>query len=467
MPPRRVTIGPLQHARQIRGLSLARAAEEIRSLAEDIGRPWDALTAQRLSEYEGGKRPSWEHCDLLSRYYCTNVVALGWACDYAGPETGTLALMSNSVDDGEARWADADLDLLWRPDGLAVGFEEVTANMERRKFLSVSGVALTSVAHHWLMTDSAGLAAALEGKRVNDSLVAGFERRVDTLRKMDDVLGGDDIYELSMAELRVAVRVLRTALYGHAHEARLYAVAAELARIAGWAAFDSGYHGGAQRLWMVALRAAGEAGQPALGANILRCMAEQAAWYGDPNDAVTMLRSAQAGARAAMTATEKAAISGALALAYGRAGESTTAARTAEDAVHLISQSQPAEDPPHIYWCVPSCISLFAGEALLASGDGAAAIPYLDNATDGLAGDFPRARVEAMTRLGVAHVQAGDADAAIQLGHQAVEQAALLDSGMAGRDVATLCREIERTGCPGAADLTDHARVALTAVGAA
>jgi hypothetical protein len=44
---------------------------------------------------------------------------------------------------------------------------------------------------------------------------------------------------------------------------------------AGWAAFDAGNPAVAQRFWLAGLRASHEAGSPALGANILRCMAEQ------------------------------------------------------------------------------------------------------------------------------------------------------------------------------------------------
>lgn len=64
----------------------------------------------------------------------------------------------------------------------------------------------------------------------------------------------------------------------------------------GWAADDEGQYGLAQRYYLVSLRAAHNAGDQALGAHILGCMACQSARYGDPAEDVTLAETALAGA---------------------------------------------------------------------------------------------------------------------------------------------------------------------------
>ncbi len=117
-----------------------------------------------------------------------------------------------------------------------------------------------------------------------------------------------------------------------------------------------------------------------------------------------------------------------------------------------------------MYWAGRKDISFAAGEALLSGGDPDRAIPHFQaalNDLDSLDDEFPRNRVEFLTRLGVAHVRTGGADRAITLGHEAITHAATIDSGMTRRDIARLCQEIEQAGHAGAAALVDHARHTL------
>ena len=145
--------------------------------------------------------------------------------------------------------ADDGLTKLWFPEGALLSLQEVSSNMHRRGFLVISGSALTTVAHQWMVSDTPRLAAALDGHQVDDSLVTEFERVVDARRRMDDEFGGGALYEAVTADLRLVTRLLSNATYPEALGQRLYAVAAELARLAGWACHDTGHEGAAQRYW--------------------------------------------------------------------------------------------------------------------------------------------------------------------------------------------------------------------------
>jgi hypothetical protein len=71
--------------------------------------------------------------------------------------------------------------------------------------------------------------------------------------------------------------------------------------VAGYAAYDLGDHGLAQRFYLAALRAAHTAGDRMLGAHIVKCLAEQSADLGHPRDALMLVDTALAGSRGAAT----------------------------------------------------------------------------------------------------------------------------------------------------------------------
>jgi hypothetical protein len=197
-------------------------------------------------------------------------------------------------------------------------------------------------------------------------------------------------------------------------------------------------------------------------------MAEQATWYGQPADAVTLLQSAQTGAHSTLSTIEQAVIAADLAVAHSRTGDQADAAAATTLAYSLIDEVRPDQSPPYMYWAGRKDISFSAGEALLSGGDPTGAIPYFQAALDDLDGideEFPRNRVRFLTRLGVAHARTGGPDQTITLGYEAVTHAAAIDSGMTRRDIAGLCQEIEHVGHADTAALVDHARCALGPVG--
>lgn len=80
----------------------------------------------------------------------------------------------------------------------------------------------------------------------------------------------------------MVVDVLDRSTYTAVVGQRLYALAAELGRMAGWASFDAGLHAAAQRYWLAALHAAHAAADRLLGANILKSMSLQCYDFGRP-----------------------------------------------------------------------------------------------------------------------------------------------------------------------------------------
>jgi hypothetical protein len=300
-----------------------------------------------------------------------------------------LPSADGSGDDGGNLFADEGLDRLWTEHGLITAWEEVM-KLKRRKFLALSGVTLSAAAHEWLVANPARLAVALSGKRADAGVVADLNVTVDALRRLDDKLGGQAVYGMITEQLSLVVSLLRNTSYSQANGQALHGIAAELARLAGWTAYDSGNHGTAQRFYLLGLRAAHEADAPGIGANILRCMADQAMGTDDPGTAIKLLRSAKAGGQGVLTPTETAVLWAALGRAHGRNGEPDAARFAIDSAQSDMANSDPETDPPYIYWVSRPAIEFAAGESMLSSGQPASAIPHLRSSVADLGSGFSR-----------------------------------------------------------------------------
>ena len=82
----------------------------------------------------------------------------------------------------------------------------------------------------------------LAGGRVDADVLSSIGERIRHLWRLDDLLGGGPCVGLADSDLRLVLSLLERARYDQATEYSLYASSAELARFAGWAAFDAGRH---------------------------------------------------------------------------------------------------------------------------------------------------------------------------------------------------------------------------------
>jgi tetratricopeptide (TPR) repeat protein len=370
---------------------------------------------------------------LLSQVGGEHVSAadLGWA-----HERGASAVMR----------ADEDLADLWRPGQTLDGLQRILRSdmsPDRRTVLMVSGMAMTAAAHRW-MVDVDRLEFVTRGRRVDDAVVDDLDRIVAAKRRVDDALGGGALYRSVRAELSFVVDLLKGCSYSEGVGRRLYGVAAELSRLAGWACFDSGDGARAQRYFLVALRAARQSGDKALGAHVLGFMGVQSTMAGNPAAAVTLLNSSHEGAAAQMTATEKAALFGRLASAHGKGGDTRSIDVCAGKAFEWWSRSDPENDPDRIYWCDDADVSGMIGEGYVALGEPGKAIPYLQRAVDGLAVSFPRDQVIYIANLASAYLAAGESEQALSEARRGAAIAADLDSELVVSCIGNFRQDLRR-----------------------
>src|SRR5690606_23350507 len=124
-----------------------------------------------------------------------------------------------------------------------------------------------ALAQQWLVQEPGELSAVLRGGRVTDAFVDRLEEGLPRLRYLEAERGGLRARQLIDAELGIVAEVLANGSCSMVLRRRLYALAGELGRMAGWCAFDAGAHAAAQRYWSAALHAAHSADDRLLGAN--------------------------------------------------------------------------------------------------------------------------------------------------------------------------------------------------------
>jgi hypothetical protein len=277
--------------------------------------------------------------------------------------------------------------------------------VERRLFITLSGVSLTAVAHHWLF-DPARVAASLRGDRVTDALLDDFAQVAAGLRRADDKLGGGKLLPTVRENLRLVVELLKHGSYTDAVGKRLHGLAAELGRLAGWVAYDSGDEALAQRYWMAALRNAHVSGDRAIGANILAYMSTVAAHSPKPQDAVDLARSALRYERE-LTPAVAGMLHYRLAKGAAAVGDAYTSKRSLDNAAALLRRSNPDEEPDWIYWFTHTDIEYYAGKAGLLLGRFTEAETHLRSAVALIGSDFPRDRALFMCNLAKARLGTG------------------------------------------------------------
>lgn len=165
--------------------------------------------------------------------------------------------------------------------------------MDRRAFLT-AGVALSAYSTplcRWLTTDTdQDLPAPTSGQRVGRHDIEDLLSAADDARRGDSRFGSAP-WRASLIDTCLTHRAtpLLHGTYTDAVGRDLYSAVAEIARLAGWTAFDDGKHGLAQRHYIQALRLARAAGDIPLACYVLACMGLQATSCGHHGIAIDML----------------------------------------------------------------------------------------------------------------------------------------------------------------------------------
>jgi transcriptional regulator with XRE-family HTH domain/tetratricopeptide (TPR) repeat protein len=316
-------------------------------------------------------------------------------------------------------------------------------DVDRRHFLLLTGGTLTSFAHDWLF-DPDAVGESLAGKRVGHLEVDGLDQIADIRRKLHDTVSANDLLPPALTDLRLVIRILESASYSDEVGTRLYATAAEFARLAGILSFEDGQHAAAQHYLLAGLRAAHLSGDRTLGANILVSLAEQANELDHPSDAVRLTESALMVGKD-LTPAVAARVNGHLAAAACMTGDCATADRVIGRVFDLTAASEPATEPSWIYWWSSARADMFAGRVALTADRPQQAERYFVSAVEGLdAAIYPQDRVRNLYRLAAARLQLGEVEGACTT----AAEAAALTRDLASERLRTQLCDFRRLAQP-------------------
>jgi hypothetical protein len=264
------------------------------------------------------------------------------------------------------------------------------------------------------------VAATGAGRRIGVAQVAEVEARVHQLRRLDDHVGGQETHAMVTSELAATTALLRDAAYTERIGKRLLIAVGELAQLAGWVTSDAGHHRRAERYYLAGMRAAHAGGDIAGAADNLSCLAYQMSNVGDPNTAVTLAKSAFAGAKGAASATTRALLAERVAWAEARAGQAAGAARALGAVEEAYACRHPEDDPVWVYWLDEAEIDIMAGRVWTQLQRPLRAVPILERATAGYGAETGRETALYLTWLAEALVQANEIERAADVASRAV-----------------------------------------------
>ena len=255
----------------------------------------------------------------------------------------------------------------WSVAGTRQVLREVAGGpVDRRKFMVVSGTALTGLGSSWAAGLDAGSVEQIVDERGAGWLTSEALDRVDAslagLRRLDDTFGGGELCQRAVGEFRWLTGLADRAVCTGATERRLFGLITEAARLCGWCHFDATQHAAAQAFYVAGLRASVSAQDPLAGANVVACMSYQATWTGHYQEAVSLIDSAEEQIRRIGTPRLKAMLASRKALAYAKSDEAGACGRALNEAENQLDRARPGDaEPDWIYYFDETTLAAWAG----------------------------------------------------------------------------------------------------------
>ncbi|MEU6670556.1 MFS transporter [Streptomyces sp. NPDC046727] len=334
--------------------------------------------------------------------------------------------------------------------------------------------AYATPASRWLITPAdssvAREAGSAEGSgapiKVGHSDVRKLREAAEDARRWDSKYGGGDWRSSMVPEcLRVEAAPLLLGSYSDEVGRALFGASAELTRLAGWMAFDTGQQEAAQRYYIQALRLARAAADVPLGGYVLASMSLQATYRGFGDEGVDLAQAALERNRGLATARTMSFFRLVEARAHARAGDAQAAGAALKAAEGWLERSRPGDNDPS--WLGFYGYDRFAADAAECYRDLKAPRQvrrFTEQALSKPTEEFVRSHGLRLVVSAVAELESGNLDAACEQGVRAVEVAGRISSARTTEYVKDLLHRLEPYGDePRVAELRERARPLLMA----
>ncbi|MGW5332514.1 MFS transporter [Streptomyces bauhiniae] len=302
--------------------------------------------------------------------------------------------------------------------------------------------------------------------KVGHSDVQKLREAAEDARRWDSKYGGGDWRSSMVPEcLRVEAAPLLLGSYSDEVGRALFGAGAELTRLAGWMAFDTGQQEAAQRYYIQALRLSRAAADVPLGGYVLASMSLQATYRGFGDEGVDLAQAALERNRGLATARTMSFFRLVEARAHARAGDAHAAGAALKSSEGWLERSREGDSDPS--WLGFYGYDRFAADAAECYRDLKAPRQvrrFTEQALSQPTEEFVRSHGLRLVVSAVAELESGNLDAACEQGVRAVEVAGRISSARTTEYVKDLLHRLEPYGDePRVAELRERARPLLMA----
>ncbi|MGW2706116.1 MFS transporter [Streptomyces sp. NPDC001340] len=303
--------------------------------------------------------------------------------------------------------------------------------------------------------------------KVGHSDVQKLREAAQDARRWDSKYGGGDWRSSMVPEcLRVEAAPLLLGSYSDEVGRALFGATAELTRLAGWMAFDTGQQEAAQRYYIQALRLARAAADVPLGGYVLASMSLQATYRGFGDEGVDLAQAALERNRGLATARTMSFFRLVEARAHARASDAQAAGAALKAAEGWLERSREGDNDPS--WLGFYGYDRFAADAAECYRDLKAPRQvrrFTEQALSKPTEEFVRSHGLRLVVSAVAELESGNLDAACEQGVRAVEVAGRISSARTTEYVKDLLHRLEPYGDePRVVELRERARPLLMAL---
>ncbi|MFD8773959.1 MFS transporter [Streptomyces sp. NPDC059916] len=303
-------------------------------------------------------------------------------------------------------------------------------------------------------------------QKVGHSDVQKLREAAEDARRWDSKYGGGDWRSSMVPEcLRVEAAPLLLGAYSDDVGRALFGASAELTRLAGWMAFDTGQQEAAQRYYIQALRLARAAADVPLGGYVLASMSLQATYRGFGDEGVDLAQAALERNRGLATARTMSFFRLVEARAHARAGDAHAAGAALRAAEGWLERARDGDHDPS--WLGFYSYDRFAADAAECYRDLKAPRQvrrFTEQALSKPTEEFVRSHGLRLVVSAVAELESGNLDAACEQGTRALEVAGRISSARTTEYVKDLLHRLEPYGDePRVVELRERARPLLVA----
>jgi hypothetical protein len=302
--------------------------------------------------------------------------------------------------------------------------------------------------------------------RVGHADVAKLREAADEARRWDSKYGGGDWRSSMVPEcLRVDAAPLLLGSYSDEVGRSLFGATAELTRLAGWMAFDTGQQEAAQRYYIQALRLARAAADVPMGGYVLASMSLQATYRGFADEGVDLAQAALERNRGLATARTMSFFRLVEARALAKAGDAPACASALSAAEGWLERSRPGDaDPSWLDFYSYDRLAADAAECYRDLKAPRQVRRFTEKALSRPTEEFVRSHGLRLVVSAVAEVVSGKRVGAWAAGARAVEVAGRISSARTTEYVRDLLHRLEPYGDePRVAELREQARPLLAA----